>query len=258
MGCVQTFQPETKPQVNNEKETDEKADAPRPPNTIAGNTAATSSPDQIPQTNGQHPPPNHLSQTAQSTAPNPPRNPRSVLNNFQNHQNNQNHPNHGGMGVVPENQMVDSMGNVHANNYYNQTRNHNLSMISKVTDMSAQIASPPIGTHGNRPSNEFAQYTEPRSFEPNTMTLNAPIAITPAPSGPSMGTSYDVRERVESTTATHTKWLWNDASFSEKGSVMTLGGSVLTGNEATLGSFNEPNMSSIPAPLPGSFGMSMG
>ena len=155
------------------------------------------------------------------------RNPRSALNNFQSANE---------MDVVPENRMVDERGNVHANNYYNQTRNHNLSMVSKVTDMSAQIASPPIGTHGNQRSNDFAQYVEPR-----TLTM-ATMAITPVPSGPSIGT-YGARDRVESTTATQTKWLWDD--FSEKGSVMTTGGSMLTGNDTHLGSFNDLNVGSF-------------
>ena len=255
MGCVQDLQTETTLSNNAQKEAnEEKAGRPHP----SSATAATQTTQTVPngagalQTNGQyhHSPPNQSHMNSPDAAVNSNvhqrRNPRSALNNFQSANE---------MDVVPEDQMVDEMGNVHANNYYNQTRNHNLSMVSKVTDMSAQIASPPIGTHGNQRSNEFAQYVEPR-----TLTNLNPMAITPVPSGPSIGT-YGARDRVESTTATQTKWLWDD--FSEKGSVMTTGGSMLAASAggggsmlagshlagSHLGSFNDPNL--------GSFQMSM-
>eukprot|EP00485_Elphidium_margaritaceum_P004074 CAMPEP_0202689778 /NCGR_PEP_ID=MMETSP1385-20130828/4963_1 /ASSEMBLY_ACC=CAM_ASM_000861 /TAXON_ID=933848 /ORGANISM="Elphidium margaritaceum" /LENGTH=310 /DNA_ID=CAMNT_0049344965 /DNA_START=59 /DNA_END=991 /DNA_ORIENTATION=- len=42
----------------------------------------------------------------------------------------------GGGNAVPDHRMLDSHGNVHVNKYYNVTRNHNLSVASKFTDMS--------------------------------------------------------------------------------------------------------------------------
>jgi len=276
MGCVQTLQQEKA----NDPSSDATNQSPDPPpgrptrQSVAThtNTMHTTS---LPPSNGHpaghphHRPPHpRPSLHHQHLHQDPPRHPHSVLNHFEHH-----HPNdhgaggahHSGSGdrrmvVVPEDAMVDAMGNVHANTYYNETRNHNLSMVSKVTDMSAQIASPPVAAdHGRHRTDEFQQYMDPRTLTMPTM------AITPMPSGPSVGT-YGARERVESTTVTQTKWLWDD--FSEKGSVMTTGGSMLTGNDnsfggtfeapkSALGSFQDPHLGSLNEPPLGSFQMSM-
>eukprot|EP01083_Nonionella_stella_P241413 843081_1 len=39
--------------------------------------------------------------------------------------------------VIENNEIIDASGNVHVNRYYNQTRNANLSITSKMTDLSA-------------------------------------------------------------------------------------------------------------------------
>merc|ERR1719150_3072572 len=56
----------------------------------------------------------------------------SILNNFRENTNNNNLT----INRINENAMVDSHGNIHVNKYYNITRNHNLSVASKMTDLS--------------------------------------------------------------------------------------------------------------------------
>eukprot|EP01083_Nonionella_stella_P195760 720800_1 len=60
-------------------------------------------------------------------------NPSSVLNSFNKYNL---HDNTLTIHRTNDNPMVDSHGNIHVNKYYNITRNHNLSIASKMTDLS--------------------------------------------------------------------------------------------------------------------------
>eukprot|EP01083_Nonionella_stella_P169183 573074_1 len=89
------------------------------------------------------------------------------------------------MQGVPEDDMLDSQGNVHVNKYYNKTRNHNLSVASKMSNLSEMPPSSMSGMGGNGMS--------------NTLGIN----------------QGQHKMSVASTTSDNSRMLWDD--FSERG-----------------------------------------
>eukprot|EP00484_Ammonia_sp_Unknown_P019759 CAMPEP_0197050086 /NCGR_PEP_ID=MMETSP1384-20130603/25073_1 /TAXON_ID=29189 /ORGANISM="Ammonia sp." /LENGTH=203 /DNA_ID=CAMNT_0042482449 /DNA_START=10 /DNA_END=621 /DNA_ORIENTATION=+ len=100
---------------------------------------------------------------------------------------------HGGgnaVQVLPEdNEIMDSAGDIHINRYYNETRNANLSITSKVTDLSAK----PLGVMS-------------KTSMDSVTTFNTGLVSNPTDE--SQATDAD-------------KMLWSDGTFSDKQTVMS-------------------------------------
>ncbi len=101
------------------------------------------------------------------------------------------------IGRVPEDDILDSQGNVHVNKYYNKTRNHNLSVASKMSDMS-QMPAPSMSGMGGGP---LATYNTG-----NTLGVNQGAH------------KYSV---ASNTASDNSNMLWMDGDFSERRSIAT-------------------------------------
>eukprot|EP01084_Bolivina_argentea_P157680 274750_1 len=102
-------------------------------------------------------------------------------------------------------ELIDNQGNVHANKYYNVTRNHNLSNASKMSNMSEM---PSIYQVNNQIKNSLSTTVNSRNFGPNHIVPPTGQGYHPHHKGSNVSNATDI-----------SRMLWD---FGDQGSMMTL------------------------------------
>ena len=124
-------------------------------------------------------------------------------NNNINNNNNDNGTNptdilHEDKSFINNNELLDAVGDIHANKYYNKTRNHNLSMTSAITDLS-----------------NLAKMDQHKSSIGSTFTTTTTNTTTTARTG---FTDDKLNRHISTDT---NKIIWDNDDFSDKRTIMT-------------------------------------